>query len=48
MQYLLLALASYSPEDPGWSGTGGRDFIGNAGGPAGAWLADVFFSSFFF
>lgn len=41
---MLLALVSYTPDDPGWSGTGSRDFITNAGGPAGAWLADVFFS----
>lgn len=44
--YLVLALFSYSPEDPGWSRTGAGDLIRNAGGPAGAWLADVFFSLF--
>ncbi|MEP5764716.1 MAG: DNA translocase FtsK 4TM domain-containing protein [Halieaceae bacterium] len=42
--YLLLALVSYTPDDPGWSATGSKDFVSNAGGPAGAWLADVFFS----
>ncbi len=42
--YLLLALFSYTPEDPGWSATGSADFVSNAGGPFGAWLADVFFS----
>ncbi len=42
--YLLLALVSYSPDDPGWSATSGADQIRNAGGPTGAWLADVFFS----
>ena len=42
--YLLLALVSYTPADPGWSATGSTDFVKNAGGPAGAWLADVFFS----
>jgi len=42
--YLLLCLLSYAPEDPGWSATGSTDFVSNAGGPAGAWLADVFFS----
>jgi S-DNA-T family DNA segregation ATPase FtsK/SpoIIIE len=42
--YLLLALVSYNPQDPGWSATGGTDFVANTGGPAGAWLADVFFS----
>ena len=42
--YLLLSLVSYTPEDAGWSATGSTDFVSNAGGPAGAWLADVFFS----
>ncbi len=42
--YLLLALVSYSPGDPGWSATGSSDLVSNAGGPFGAWLADVFFS----
>ena len=42
--YLLLSLASYTPDDPGWSATGSTDYVSNAGGPAGAWLADVFFS----
>lgn len=44
--YLGLALISFSPNDPGWSQTGFDGAIGNAGGPAGAWLADVFFSLF--
>ncbi len=42
--YLLLALMTYSPRDPGWSATGSGGKIGNLGGPTGAWLADVFFS----
>ena len=42
--YLLLTLLSYSPDDPGWSATGSNEHVANAGGPAGAWLADVFFS----
>jgi len=42
--YLLLALATYSPQDPGWSASGGGGQIANLGGPTGAWLADVFFS----
>tara|TARA_R110002110_G_scaffold166675_1_gene367464 strand:+ start:22626 stop:24899 length:2274 start_codon:yes stop_codon:yes gene_type:complete len=42
--YLLLALVTYSPGDPGWSATGSGPGIGNMGGPTGAWLADVFFS----
>lgn len=43
--YLMLALGSYTTNDPGWSSTG-TGVINNAGGPMGAWLADVFFSSF--
>jgi DNA segregation ATPase FtsK/SpoIIIE, S-DNA-T family len=42
--YLLLALLTYSPRDPGWSATGSGEQIVNMGGPTGAWLADVFFS----
>tara|TARA_R100000900_G_scaffold15508_1_gene13522 strand:+ start:52681 stop:54996 length:2316 start_codon:yes stop_codon:yes gene_type:complete len=42
--YLLLALLTYSPADPGWSATGVGGGIRNAGGPTGAWLADVVFS----
>ena len=42
--YLLLALLTYSPADPGWSATGSGGGIRNAGGPTGAWLADVLFS----
>ncbi len=44
--YLLLALLTYDPGDPGWSHTGDNLRVQNAGGPAGAWLADVFFSLF--
>jgi DNA segregation ATPase FtsK/SpoIIIE, S-DNA-T family len=39
--YLILALASYAPEDPGWSYVGGTSQVTNAGGRAGAWFADV-------
>ena len=42
--YLMLALMTYSPRDPGWSATGSGAQISNMGGPTGAWLADVFFS----
>lgn len=44
--YLLLAMITYDPTDPGWSGTGDDELVENAGGPFGAWLADVFFSLF--
>ncbi|MEQ9465027.1 MAG: DNA translocase FtsK 4TM domain-containing protein [Haliea sp.] len=42
--YLLLALTTYSARDPGWSATGVGGRIANAGGPTGAWVADVAFS----
>ncbi len=42
--YLLLALFTYSPRDPGWSASGSGAGIANLGGPTGAWLADVSFS----
>ncbi len=42
--YLLLALMTYSPRDPGWSATGSGAKIANMCGPTGAWMADVFFS----
>lgn len=39
--YLVLALASYSPQDPGWSHVGHGELVDNAGGRAGAWFSDV-------
>ena len=42
--YLLLALASYSALDPGWSATGDGGAVRNLVGRSGAWFADVFFS----
>lgn len=42
--YLLIAMVSYDPNDPGWSKTGENAIAQNAGGPFGAWIADVFFS----
>ena len=44
--YFMLSLGSYSPEDPGWSYTGSRDQVLNAGGPMGGWFADVFLNLF--
>ncbi|NKN31706.1 DNA translocase FtsK [Marichromatium bheemlicum] len=38
--YLLLALATYSPQDPGWSYVGDVERVDNAGGRTGAWFAD--------
>ncbi len=40
--FLLVALASHSPGDPSFSGTGGGE-VGNAAGMYGAWLADWLF-----
>ena len=39
--YLLVALVSYHPGDPGWTYTGDGEGIRNLGGAAGAWFADV-------
>ncbi|WP_460234838.1 DNA translocase FtsK [Aurantivibrio plasticivorans] len=44
--FLLLALITYSPTDPGWSSTGAGGDAKNLGGPVGAWLADIFYSLF--
>jgi len=44
--YLLLALFTYDAMDPGWTFTGDNltEQVGNAGGLAGAWFADVLLS----
>ncbi len=44
--YLVLALISYSPQDPGWSHIGHGDTVGNAGGRVGAWFSDIAFYLF--
>lgn len=44
--FVLLAMFTYDPQDPGWSHTGSNMHIQNAGGSFGAWLADVFFLLF--
>ena len=41
--FVLVALISYSPADPGFSSTGSGGDIGNATGFYGAWLADLLF-----
>ncbi|MBT6480985.1 MAG: DUF87 domain-containing protein, partial [Gammaproteobacteria bacterium] len=40
--FLLIALISYSPSDPGFTTTGTSDEVANAVGVYGAWLADIF------
>ena len=40
-RYLLIALLSYAPTDPGWSRSGTGAGGANVGGVAGAWGADV-------
>ena len=42
--YCVLALVSYSPDDPGWSYSGGGVAATNLVGLSGAWLADVLFT----
>ncbi|RMF16397.1 MAG: DNA translocase FtsK [Gammaproteobacteria bacterium] len=39
--FLVLALFSYNPSDPGWTHIGERGPIENWGGRVGAWIADV-------
>ena len=39
--YLVLVLATYSKSDPGWSHLASGSQVVNAGGKAGAWIADV-------
>jgi S-DNA-T family DNA segregation ATPase FtsK/SpoIIIE len=39
--YLVLILATYSKSDPGWSHQVSGGQVVNAGGKAGAWIADV-------
>ncbi|MGB5324708.1 MAG: DNA translocase FtsK 4TM domain-containing protein [Pseudomonadales bacterium] len=46
--FCLLALASYSPQDPGWSALGEHGRVANAMGSTGAWVADWLFSLFGF
>ncbi len=43
--FITLSLITFHPGDPGWSNTGAGE-IRNAAGPAGAWLANMFFSLF--
>ncbi len=38
--FILIALMTFHPGDPGWSQTSFHGSIHNAAGPAGAWIAD--------
>lgn len=44
--FMLLSLFTYHPSDPGWSQTAWGVKVHNAGGNAGAWLADLMFFVF--
>ncbi|PIE44282.1 MAG: cell division protein FtsK [Gammaproteobacteria bacterium] len=44
--YLMMALISYNPDDPGWATTGSDGVATNYGGRTGAWFADVLFYFF--
>jgi S-DNA-T family DNA segregation ATPase FtsK/SpoIIIE len=44
--YVFIALSTYSVSDPGWSQTGSGTSIRNAGGIAGAYIADIFYMLF--
>lgn len=39
--YLLIALFTYHPDDPGWSHSVTADVIHNSAGTIGAWIADI-------
>jgi S-DNA-T family DNA segregation ATPase FtsK/SpoIIIE len=41
--FLLLAMASFHPADPGWSQAGLQSNVNNWVGPIGAWFADILF-----
>ena len=42
--FLLLAIFSYDPRDPGWSHLGYQSSVSNLTGRAGSWVADLFIS----
>src|SRR3546814_11653262 len=42
--FLLVTLASFSPDDPGWSSSGSGAPVQNLAGPIGAWIAAVLLS----
>ncbi len=46
--FMMLALFSFSPADPGWAQTGYQTDIRNLGGPVGAYLSDLCLNLFGF
>ena len=42
--FMLLALVTYDPQDPGWSASARADEVANLAGITGAFLADICFS----
>lgn len=44
--YILIALFTYAPGDPGWSQSSHSGHVQNLGGLAGAWFADVVLALF--
>ncbi|HSC78778.1 MAG TPA: DNA translocase FtsK 4TM domain-containing protein [Chitinolyticbacter sp.] len=44
--YMVLALASYHPGDPGWSHSASSVAVHNRGGVVGAWVADILLALF--
>lgn len=46
--FLLLALLTFHPADPGWTQAGNVDSVRNAAGSIGAWSADVMLFTFGF
>lgn len=42
--YLLIALASHYPSDPGWAHSGAGEGVRNLAGTAGAWLSSLLFN----
>jgi S-DNA-T family DNA segregation ATPase FtsK/SpoIIIE len=46
--YILLALGSFNPKDPGWSQSQYQGDVSNLAGAVGAWVADVLYYFFGF
>ncbi|WP_261390062.1 DNA translocase FtsK 4TM domain-containing protein [Ferrimonas balearica] len=44
--FMLMALATFHPADPGWSQTAWEGPVSNAMGAVGAWIADILFFVF--